>query len=100
MKLDNIEDVDLNNREMLEICMRNWHIIEELSETHIKVLDLLIDMKDRWRNSGLLPHHKKAIKSLVINDSTNTEATRDLNISLEELTFHVNEGLELLSESS
>lgn len=92
----NIEDIDLNDKEVLEVCMRNWYTIEELAEVHVKALDLMIEMKDRWKKSNLSQRQKILLKSSVIDGDKKIETSKDFNFLIDDIDSEVEAGLELL----
>ncbi len=92
-----IEDLDLSNPLHLRICIQEWNTIQSLSEQHLKVKDLFIELEDRWNKSNLSQHQRDSIQLYLIEGYTQREAGEMLNVGIRSVAKSVEEGIELMA---
>lgn len=97
LEVRNINDIDLDNPLHLRICVSQWDAIETLSEQHLKVKDLFIELEDRWNNSSLTKQHKDAMNLYLIEGYTQKDAGDLLGIGTRAVAKFVDEGIELMA---
>ncbi len=92
-----IEDLDLSNPLHLRICIQEWNTIQSLSEQHLKVKDLFIELEDRWNKSNLSHHQRDSIQLYLIEGYTQRETGEMLNVGIRSVAKSVEEGIELMA---
>ncbi len=96
-KVKNIDDVDLTDPLHLRKIIEQWDTVESLSEQHLKVKDLFIELEERWVRSPLSPLHRNAIRLYLIEGYTQKEAGDRLEVGTRAIANAVTDGLLIMA---
>ncbi len=92
-----INDVDLADPFHLRKIIEQWDTLEYLSQQHIKVKDLFIELEERWIRSPLSPLHRAAIRLYLIEGYTQKEAGDKLEVGTRAIANAVTDGLLIMA---
>jgi DNA-directed RNA polymerase specialized sigma24 family protein len=93
----NINDIDLSDPLHLRRMIEEWHTVEILSENHIKVKDLFMELEARWINSPISDLQRSAIRLYLMEGYTQREAGERLGVGTRIIANAMNEGLEIMA---
>jgi len=96
-EVKNIDDVDLSDPLHLRRIIEEWYTVENLSEHHLKVRDLFMDLEDRWIHSSLNDQQRNAIRLYLIEGYTQREAGDLLEVGTRAIASAVNDGLKIMA---
>lgn len=93
-----IDDLDLSDPLHLRICIQEWNTLQSLSEQHLKVKDLFIELEEKWNKSNLTQHQKDSIRLYLIEGYTQKEAGNLLGLGIRTVAKSVEEGIGIMAE--
>lgn len=94
----NIDDIDLNNTFHLRKMFEEWETLHSLSEHHLKVKDLFIEIEERWIESNLSPSQRDAIRMYLMEGGyTEREVGEEMGVGARTVNKLVKEGLEVIA---